>query len=403
MRDKNLENKVDDMMKIALASDEEPGEELNRRILRSWKEQTNMKRQVAKKIYAVAAACGALMITVSAGAAVKYLRPAEAAERSGMESERIEAAFESKDAIEINESKEAGDYRFTLLGITTEQGINASQISGELNVRGDIYAIVAIERMDGTPMPDTSDEAYSDLRFFMSPLVDGLTPWRYNTISMGGGYSDFVENGILYRVIVSDDITMFADRDIHLCVSDTTFYDTNAYYYDEASGEITRNESYEGINLLFDLPIDADRADAEKAAEYMKALEASWSSEDTEEVDEEEGWDVATGKIEEMINEICDQIVNVEEEKALEGAELIPEYTQIVTEENGLYQYKCSFDVEEEEIIYFYKDNFKNGKDVMICYGDYNEESVSIEGIYISVLTEMGDGTAEINTYYKEL
>lgn len=185
MRDNKLENKVDEIMKIALASDKEPGEELNRRILKSWKERTDMKKQMVKRIYAVAAACGALTIAVSAGAAVKYLKPAEAAEKAGIESEKIEAAFLSKDAIEINESKDAGDYRFTLFGITTEQGIAASQFSEEVTAQGDIYAIVAVEYMDGTPMPDTSDDAYSELTFFMSPLVDGLTPWQYNTASMG--------------------------------------------------------------------------------------------------------------------------------------------------------------------------------------------------------------------------
>lgn len=267
------------------------------------------------------------MITVSAGAAVKYLKPAEAAEKAGIESEKIEAAFLSKDAIEINESKDAGDYRFTLLGITTEQGIAASQFSQEVTAQGDIYAIVAVEHMDGTPMPDTSDDAYSELTFFMSPLVDGLTPWQYNTASMGGGYSDFVENGILYRVIASDDITMFADRGLYLCISDTTFYDTNAYNYDEASGKIARNENYEGINLLFDLPIDEDRADQEKAAEYLKNLESDRTKEDVSETDEEKGWDAAAEELSASIDEICARITGGEEEKALEGTELLADLT----------------------------------------------------------------------------
>ena len=144
MRNNDTDKKVDEIMKNALASEVEPGEELNQRIILRWKEHTNMKKQVARKVYAVAAACGVLMVSVTVGAAVKYLTPEQVAERSGMDQEKIQAAFQSPDAIEINESQEAGDYRFTLMGITTEKGLEESDVSAEINVQGDMYAIVAV-------------------------------------------------------------------------------------------------------------------------------------------------------------------------------------------------------------------------------------------------------------------
>ena len=141
MKDNYTDKKVDEIMKIALASEVEPEEELNQRIIRRWKEQTIMKKQIARRVYAAAAACSVLMVGVTVGAAVKYLGPEEVAQRSGMEQEKILTAFSSEDAIEINESQEAGGYRFTLMGITTEQGLEESAISEEVRVHGDMYAI----------------------------------------------------------------------------------------------------------------------------------------------------------------------------------------------------------------------------------------------------------------------
>lgn len=403
MKDNYTDKKVDEIMKIALASEVEPEEELNQRIIRRWKEQTIMKKQIARRVYAAAAACSVLMVGVTVGAAVKYLGPEEVAQRSGMEQEKILTAFSSEDAIEINESQEAGGYRFTLMGITTEQGLEESAISEEVRVQGDMYAIVAVENLDGTPMPDISDDAYSELAFFMSPLVEGLEPWQYNTASMGGAYSDIVENGIMYRIIASDDISIFADRDLYLCVSDTTFYDTTAYCYDEATGAISRNGDYEGVNLLFDLPLDPAKADPEKASEYLGNLEADWEQSDemsAEESAQMDSIDVAINDTDALLQEIDTQIRNGEEETALKNAELLSDQTKIVTEEDGSYAYEYSSGEGETTTLYFYKEDFTNGKDVMISYGDFDESTEQFEGIYITVLTEQGDNTAEIRTYF---
>lgn len=404
MRDNwKSDEKLDEIMKMALASDAEPEEELNRRIVNQWKERPDMKKQIAKRVYATAVACGALLITVSVGAAVKYLKPAEVAERTGIESEKIAAAFQGKDAITLNDSKEAGDYRVTLLGITTSENLEESRLSQEVSVQGELYAIAAIERLDGTPMPATSDDAYSDVSFFVSPLIGGLAPWQYNIASMGGGYSDFVENGILYRTIVCDDVSYFADRNLYLCVSDTNFYDTSAYRYDETTGAITRNEEYDGVNLLFDLPIDPARADQAAAREYLKELEESWEPEaDAGAAAEKDAADKAADDVTALIEDISNQIFEGNEAEALKDAALLEDATKTVPEKNGRYEYELTLNG-QSSILYFYKENFRNGKDVSVCYGDYDEDTEAFTGLYIILLTEEGDGTAEIRTYYREV
>ncbi|HAB61689.1 MAG TPA: hypothetical protein DCE48_13520 [Lachnospiraceae bacterium] len=123
-------------------------------------------------------------------------------------------------------------------------------------------------------MPSTSDENYGQEPFFVSPLIKGLKPWQYNIATMNGGYQDFVEDGIMYRLMECNNVEMFADRGIYLCVSDTTFYSVDAYDYDELTGEIAPNSEYAGINVLFDLPIDISKANREKADAYINEMEA---------------------------------------------------------------------------------------------------------------------------------
>ena len=84
----------------------------------------------------------------------------------------------------------------------------------------------------------------------------------------------------------------------------------------------------------------------------------------------------------------------------MKNAELLSDQTKIVTEEDGSYAYEYSSGEGESTTLYFYKEDFTNGKDVMIFYGDFDESTEQFEGVYITVLTEQGDNTAEIRTYF---
>lgn len=113
---------------------------------------------------------------------------------------------------------------------------------------------------------------------------------------------------MLYRIIECDDIALFADRKIYLCITDTDFYQTDVYNYNEADGTITRKEGYQGINLLMDLPIDSGRADTAKALAYLQELEASWNTEPEEPA-------VGTNGIVSTENPKLDKIILKEREK----------------------------------------------------------------------------------------
>lgn len=225
-------------------------------------------------------ACILVLCSSTAYAVYKYLTPAEAAIETNDDS--LQKAFLSEGAILVNETQESGGFRITLLGSVA--GKNISDFLS-MNEKGEveddrIYTVIAIEHVDGTPMPDTSSDEYGKDCFYASHYIHGLNPREYSMMSMGGGYTEFVRDGIQYRILDMDNIEMFADQGIYVGVSSGTFYDNEAYIYDESTGEMSRNIGYGGVNALFSLPVDKSKADPEAAAAYLRALEESMNTPD---------------------------------------------------------------------------------------------------------------------------
>ncbi len=270
-----MKKDIDRILKQALAPEEEPDRWLNQNIIHRAEEMTEMKNRKTSRVpAAVFTAFITLMIgSAAVFAAARYLNPVQVAQR--MEDQKLMEAFQGKDAVLVNETQEYGGYRITLLGAVS--GKNISQFLSKDNqgqvLEDRFYAAVAIERADGTPMPDTSDPTYGDEEFYVSPYIKGLEPWNYGLMNMGGGYSTFVQDGIQYRLLDMDNIDIFADRGIYIGASAGTFYDNEAYQYDESTGEITRNEAYDKVNALFNLPLDPAKGDPEAAEAFLRSME----------------------------------------------------------------------------------------------------------------------------------
>lgn len=278
-----MKNNMDELLKTALTPMDVPDKKLNNRILSKTKERNYMKNKYQKKKLSVAAcfaACMFVMSSVTAVAAYHYLSPKDVAVE--LEDDKLEQAFLSENAIFVNETQEWGGYRVTLLGSVAGENISNFLSWDENNeVEADkIYTVLAIEHADGTPMPDTGSEEYGKETFLASHYVQGLNPMKYNIISMGGGYSELVRDGIQYRLIEMHNIEMFADREIYVGISSGTFYDADAYDFDEETGKITRNEGYAGLNALFKLPVDPSKADPEAAKAYLESMDEQDSFED---------------------------------------------------------------------------------------------------------------------------
>lgn len=286
-----MKKDIDSILKQALTPNDEPDFWLNQKILTLMKEEHSMKQKKLRKFAAVLSLVLVFGIgSVTAVAAWRHLTPDKAAEQGG--NQKLADAFLSKDAVSIDETQSYGDYHITLLGIVSGKNISQYLTTADGNIHDDrTYSVVAVENADGTPMPLTSDDAYGQTTFFVSPLISGYNPALYNSSTMTGGYQDIVEDGILYRLSECDNVKIFADHDIYLCVTDSTFYNPDAYIYDEATGQISRNEAYSGVNALFDLPLDASKADPEAAEEYIKSIDSTADSgDDTCEETEIDRW-----------------------------------------------------------------------------------------------------------------
>ncbi|MCM1097773.1 MAG: hypothetical protein NC427_06865 [Ruminococcus flavefaciens] len=281
-----MKNELDTILKHVLTPTEEAGDILNRRILEQIREDGKMKQKRWKKAsVAVAAAAFAASVSITAAAAW-YFSAADVADHIGDErlsdffleqetvSDEIDLGATDGGGIDLaGESQSYGGYQVTVLGMLSGEGLSQFKRTANGEIRDDrTYCVVAIQREDGTAV-DTGNE-----EFFVSPLIEGLSPWLYNVVTMHGNYSEFVENGVLYRLVECENITCFADHKLYLCVSDTAFFDNGLYFYDEADGSIARNTEYQGLNALFDLELDPSLADPAKAQALIDEIDHSMES-----------------------------------------------------------------------------------------------------------------------------
>lgn len=281
---KNKNENVDVLLKRALSSTETPDPELIQKVKYNLiKEEPILRKLTIKHSFRVTtvAVMAFMLITTTAFAAWHFLKPSQVADR--FKDYALSAAFESETAVNINDSVTSGDYTFTLLAIVTGKDITDYPYYSDGNILDDrTYAVTAIQKADGSPMPTTQDDEYGNPSFYVSPYIKGLKPWQVNAHTMNGGYSETVVEGVMYRIIDCDGIMMFADRGVYLGISTGSFYDSEAFSFDEQTGEITANPGYDGASAIFDLPLDKTLGDPEKAEQYLKSLYMEPDADDAE-------------------------------------------------------------------------------------------------------------------------
>lgn len=241
----------------------------------NYEKNKNFKKSSVKSWKHATAAAAAIAVTmvssITAYAAWRYFSAKDVA--AEIADNRLAQEFEQNNWMDECETQTYGNYDITLLGIVSGDEISShlsKTDSGEID--GDkTYMAVAIAHSDGTPMPDSSKT--DEEQFYVSPYIEGLDPARYNASVLGGNNTLFVSDGIQYRLLETDNIECFADRKIYMGVSEGEAYDDKAYVYDSVSGDISRNESYEGVNALFTLNIDSNLADQKRAAEVIAAMD----------------------------------------------------------------------------------------------------------------------------------
>lgn len=313
MKQKN-KKELDQILQEALSPDKEPSEWLNQKILRRAKEADIMDKKLKRRIPAAAfvAAIALSIGTVSVVSAWNYLAMDKVAEKMG--NDDLMEAFKSKDAVTINESQICGNFKITLLGMVSGKNIS-KYVNKERIGRNQTYVVTAIENADGTLMDFEKVK-----NVVVSPLVKGLKPWKFNIFYMGRGCETTITQNakVMYTITECDSIEKFADKGVYISISDS-IPSADAYQFNEKTGKITRNESYKGINALFNLPIDESKADPKAAEKYLKERE----------IEPIQEYELYEKSLEE--DPFLKKIEKWDGKKVEKNAELIEELTQVLT------------------------------------------------------------------------
>ena len=341
-----------------------------------------------KWMAAAAAAACVLAVTVSVGAAGRYLSSRQVAEEFNMDN--MARAFSEGAGIEINQTQTYGEYNVTLLGLTS--GANLGWAQPEEIEKEKTYAVVAIEKADGTSMPDGTDDQEISQDFFVSPLIEGYNPVNFNVMTMDGSVTWDVINGVEYRIVECDNVEIFADHKLYLCVMDSIFYNKDAFNYDPETGTITPNAKYAGMKLLFDLPLDASKADPQKVEEYLKDFTPVFPEADS---------DGDSTAADELTSDYVEYVSSGEWKKHVAESECVIEKTMMNNPEEGMYTLDFQIDLDDGSqnsgTFYFYDRDFLDGVAVQRSYYSSSEEGMYHKVIVVAEKQE--DGTVTLRAY----
>jgi hypothetical protein len=261
---------IDALLKKSLNCSNAPDPQLIQKI-KSFEEETPMKKSFVRHFSGAAAAViAAVLICTTAFAAWHFLRPSEVADRLG--GQALSVAFDSERAIHINQSQTAGGFTFTLMAI-----VSGDDLGGFINEkeRNRTFAVVSTQYADGRPL-DRERWERGEYVFYVSPYIRGFRPWQVNAHTLGGGGTGGLFDGVEYMLIDTYDISKFADRGVYIGITGGGHRlppsANGAFILDEATGAITPNPAYDGINLLFELPLDVSLADPVRAQQFIDSL-----------------------------------------------------------------------------------------------------------------------------------
>ena len=237
----------------------------------SEKEQTMMHMTRMKKTALLTAAAVALL-AVSVSAAVVWLTPAQVADR--VEEPLLAEAFQSEDAIVLDESVTAGDYQITLAGMVSGEDLSVpTEYNGEI-INDRTYAVFRVARADGEPLTDYPNLSYS-------PLVDGYHVRCVNAWTLGTTTQQFIEDGVIYCLFDCRNLEMFADHPVRFAIYEGGIPNTDLFSMAE-DGTISLREN--AVGALFTLPLDESKADPAAAQAFVESTGLVWEPMTDEEI-----------------------------------------------------------------------------------------------------------------------
>lgn len=265
---------MDELLKQNLLSDCVPDESLNASILEKAKETQTMKHKTFRSGVAAAAAIAILAVgSVSAYAAYRYLTPSQVADEI-TDGGALAKAFESKDAVLVNETQKTAGYDITLMGLVSGKDLMpvAPEDSLDSISKEKTYAVLAIAKEDGSPMPGMQDNDYQI--FCASALVKGKSFMDVNNGTLNAGAYAFEQDGVQYQILECDNLEIFANIGVYVGVVEDFGEESHAFTMYKETGEYRVDESYDGMKALFTIPLDKSKADDAAAEKFFQEIEA---------------------------------------------------------------------------------------------------------------------------------
>lgn len=317
---------IEAVLKKHLTPDLVPDDDLNASIIRQAKENETMRKKRFQPAVAAALTVGILTAgTVSAYAAYHFLTPSQVAD--AVNRSAVAAAFEGGTATRVNETQRTAGYDVTFLGTVTGRDLisAAADAGGADTIYADrTYAVVAIANADGSPMPDTTEDDFQ--MFCVSALIHGKSFRDVNNGILNAGATGFVQDGVQYELFECDDLEIFSGMGVSLGVVKSFGQESSAFCYDADSGLYSINTDYDGMNALFELPLDITKADDAAANDYLEKQK--------ETAEEESDVEVSSGNsdVDAWVKAFSDAYVSTDAawQSAMANARLDDAYTQTV-------------------------------------------------------------------------
>lgn len=252
------------------------------------KERSSMKVKHFKKAALIAAVLAVAVMATAA--AVNLLHPAQVAKYMGHP--ELADAFNSEDAILLNESTEFGDYTFTVMGV-----VNGTQLAGIYDEAEGThsYIVATMTRTDGGVIDDRMDSVFQQV--MVTPLISGYQPWDVNIFTLGGSLEATTghDQRTAFFIYDCENLDPFADHTIYLACYEGMAPSNDMLQLNQ-DGSISFLDSYTEPHALFTLPLDSSKADPVKAAAIIDQIHQP-----SPEVPEEASDDTEDGDVENIV------------------------------------------------------------------------------------------------------
>lgn len=269
-----MSDEFDMLLKEALTPKDIPDEKLNDKVFEKINKRIGKHygRRVLKTLIPAFIILAFIIISSTAVIALPgIMNPGEVARMKGDYS--LAEAFKSPDAIYCPQEQISGDYKISLLGCVA--GKNLSQYerfhNGKL-VEDQMYIVVSIELLDADKKQESELKTFYDTFFYTGIFVGDEKPFVGATLSFMGHSSATVVDNVKYIIREVDNLEIFADRGLYVFVNQGSMPDWDSYSLNEETGEITLNDNAVGVHALFELPMNTDKADYDKAEEILNQI-----------------------------------------------------------------------------------------------------------------------------------